>query len=457
MAGIKLEVMKRAGYLVLLSTLLMLAGGCSLAPNGPAPESVSPDSTQPDKRALNSSVVTGSEGTVAEPPVGDRDRLANEEKPAANEEQTTVSAPVNAVSNGCANPVPEGSRFGLLAWPNTNFCLHSVSYEEIRSGGLTKDRIPAISEPVFQTVSEADLWLADVEPVISLQLDGEERAYPLQVMVWHEIVNDTVSGRPITITYCPLCNSALVFDRSVGGQLLDFGTTGNLRRADLIMYDRQTESWWQQFTGEAIVGEMTGTRLEFLPSVIVSFGDFKQQFPGGKILFPDVGLERLYGETPYINYDSLANPGTKWLDEEADHRLPPKMRVLALTVEETAIAYPYSLLSEAGVVNDVQAGRRLAIFWKAGTASALYKQVIAESKDVGSAAAFNSVLDGQTLTFEARADGFVDRETGSNWNIFGFASDGPMTGRQLDPIPANEFLWFAWAAFQPDTLIYESP
>ncbi len=354
----------------------------------------------------------------------------------------------------CRETVPKDRRFPLPPWEKTNFCLHSVSFDEFRSGGVPKDRIPSIDAPVFQSVAEAEAWLADVEPVITLAMKGEARAYPLQVMVWHEIVNDIFNDRPIVVTYCPLCNSGLVFDRTVDGRILDFGTSGNLRNADLIMYDRQTESWWQQFTGEALVGDFTGTRLTILPSQITSFADFKSQFPGGQVLFPDTGYERLYGETPYINYDSRVNPRTGFLDGEADARLKPKMRVLALDIEGAAIAYPYDLLAERKTINDTINSQPLVIFWKGGTTSALYSVVIAESKDVGSAAAFSRELDDQIYTFTAEGDLFIDDQTGTTWNLFGTAVDGPLAGEQLTPLNGHEFLWFAWAAFRPDTALY---
>jgi hypothetical protein len=202
------------------------------------------------------------------------------------------------------------------------------------------------------------------------------------------------------------------------------------------------------------VGTLTGTQLTPLPSRIVSYGDFKANFPGGKVLFPDTGYERDYGRTPYVNYDSLVNPRTKFLDGEPDGRLHPKMRVLALEIDDVAIAYPYSLLEEVRVVNGEQAGEPVVIFWKSGTTSALYQTVIAGSKDVGSAAAFSRVVNGQTLTFNAAGDHFVDEETGSRWTFFGRATAGPLTGKQLQPLPGHEFLWFAWARFHPNTRIY---
>ncbi len=363
---------------------------------------------------------------------------------------------INDASRDCDNPVPMERRFPLPPWKITNFCLHSVSYDEIRSGGVGKDRIVAIDAPIFETLEQGDLWLADVEPVLVFELNGDARAYPLPILVWHEIVNDVVGGTPIVVTYCPLCDSGLVFERELGDRLLDFGTTGNLRNADLIMYDRQTESWWQQFTGEAIVGDMLVAQLTLLPASLVSWGDFKAQFGNGRVLSPDTGLELFYGETPYINYDSISNPNTGFLDGDADGRLPPKMRVMGVNVRGTAVAYPYSLLSEVAVVNDTQHGQPLVVFWKAGTTSPLYKEVIADSRDVGSSAIFDAELDGQHLTFRAEADGFVDEQTSSRWNIFGIATDGALMGQRLTPLSGHEFLWFSWARFRPDTLIYGS-
>lgn len=357
----------------------------------------------------------------------------------------------------CTDQVPDSRDFGLRAWPRTDFCRHTVVYEEITGTGVPRERIPAIDQPVFQAIAEADLWLHDVEPVIALQLNGDVRAYPLQVLVWHEIVNDTVGGQAVVVTYCPLCSSALVFLRAVDGQVLDFAVSGNLLNSNLILYDRQTESWWQQFTGEAIIGTFAGTQLQPLSADLVSWADFKRQFPAARVLFPDTGYERIYGETPYLGYDSLTHRGARFFSGTLDQRLPPKMRVLGLDLGDLSIAYPYAVLSELGVINDVQAGRELAVFWKSGTASALYKKVIAESKDVGSAAAFSRVLNGQVLTFVPAGAAFKDRETGSTWNLFGAATAGPLAGQRLTPLKGHEVLWFAWAAFRPQTRLFALP
>jgi hypothetical protein len=148
--------------------------------------------------------------------------------------------------------------FVTSGW-KTDFAKHSVPLSEFASGGPPRDGIPPIDRPKPTSQTEADEWISDREPVLAVEVGREVRAYPLQIMVWHEIVNDTLGGRPIAVTYCPLCNSSLVLDRRVRGRTLTFGTTGNLRNSDLVMWDRQTESWWQQLSAEAVVGELTGT------------------------------------------------------------------------------------------------------------------------------------------------------------------------------------------------------
>jgi len=169
-------------------------------------------------------------------------------------------------------------------WPKTDFSRRTVELAEIQSGGPPKDGIPAIDRPKFVSPQLARTWLGAREPVIALRLEGEARAYPLQVLMFHEIVNDLVRAVPVTVTFCPLCNASIVFDRRVGPEVLDFGTTGRLRKSDLVMYDRQTESWWQQFTGKGIVGRYAGTTLRRIPSEIVSFEEFATAYPRGKVL-----------------------------------------------------------------------------------------------------------------------------------------------------------------------------
>ncbi len=214
--------------------------------------------------------------------------------------------------------------FKAQGW-KTDFTMRTVSLTEFRSA-QTRDGIPSIDDPVYIPQSEAGEWLQEREPVLVLEIDGDVRAYPLQILLFHEIVNDDVGDTPVAVTYCPLCNSAVVFDRRVGERLLDFGVSGNLRFSDLVMYDRQTDSWWQQLTGEALVGELAGTQLDFIPAPIVSWEEFQRAHPEGVVLSRETGFRRPYGFNPYQGYDT----GRPWLAEAyRDRRLPAMERVVA--------------------------------------------------------------------------------------------------------------------------------
>jgi hypothetical protein len=337
----------------------------------------------------------------------------------------------------------------------TNFSKHTIPYSDILSGGPPKDGIPAIDNPVFISVAEADQFLADVEPVIFLQIGGEARAYPLQIMTWHEIVNDVVGDFPVTVTFCPLCNTAIAFDRNFDGQVLDFGTTGRLRFSNLIMYDRQTETWWQQATGEGIAGEHAGQQLTFLPASIIGWSEFKESFPDGKVLSKDTGFVREYGRNPYAGYDNINNSPFLFRGPETPGVLPAMARVLTVDLEGEAVAYAYGVLEEQGAINDTIAENEIVIFWQPGTASALDSSRIAEGEDVGAGASFSRAVDGQTLTFSYDGEVITDDQTGSEWDVFGVATSGELAGTQLEPIVSVNHFWFSWAAFRPETRVYQ--
>lgn len=336
----------------------------------------------------------------------------------------------------------------------TDFSKHSVPYSEILSGGPPKDGIPAIDAPNFQSVSEADEWLRDREPVVFVQAGGDARAYPIQILIWHEIVNDTVGGEPLLVTFCPLCNTAIAFKRTFNGQVLDFGTTGRLRYSNLIMYDRQTETWWQQATGDAIAGEHTGAQLEFYPASMISWGDFKDLHPDGKVLSRDTGHPRDYGRNPYYGYDDI-NQTPFLFNGTTPDQLPPMARVLTVDLNGEAVAYPYDVLSEMKVINDTVGGEDIVIFWTEGTASALDTSNIPEGREVGSAVAYSRSLDGQILAFKFADGKIFDEQTNSEWNILGLAIAGELKGKQLSPIVSINHFWFSWAAFKPETRIYQ--
>jgi hypothetical protein len=331
-----------------------------------------------------------------------------------------------------------------------------VPLDEIISGGPPPDGIPAIDRPAFVMPGAADGWLKPKEPVLALELNGDARAYPLQILMWHEIVNDTVGGKPVVVTYCPLCNSGLVYDRVVDGTVLDFGTSGKLYKSDLVMYDRQSHSLWAQMEGRAIVGARARTRLTSIPANTIAYEDWKTAYPTGKVLSRETGHSRRYGMNPYEGYDTPAS--TPFLFRgPTDPRQPPKERVVGITPGGTPRAYPWSVLARRGVVNDTAGGTPLVVFFRPGTLSALDEARIAEARAVGATGVFSRVVGERTLTFETAPEGFRDRETGSTWNLLGHALRGPLAGKRLQAIPHVDAFWFAWAAFHPATAIYAGP
>jgi hypothetical protein len=333
-------------------------------------------------------------------------------------------------------------------WPKTDFSTRTVDLGEILSGGPPKDGIPAIDRPRFVGARAARAWLRPAEPVIVLRVGKEARAYPLQILIFHEIVNDVVAGQAVAVTFCPLCNASIVFDRRVGGRTLDFGTTGRLRRSDLVMYDRQTESWWQQFTGSGIVGTHAGARLERLPSEIVSFADFSAAHPLGLVLSRDTGHARPYGRNPYAGYDDIRQ-SPFLLDSPPDPRLPPMERVLSVSVAGKHRLYPLSLLERHPVVNREAAGVPYVILSRPGMASPLDAPRIEEGRPIAAATVFDRRLEGRVLEFALRDGRFVDLATASEWNILGEAVAGPLKGRRLAAMDSGVHFAFAWLAFNP--------
>ena len=398
---------------------------------------------------------TAEQGAPADPPATGTAAVQDASTPAPSPaaEDPPLVAPVaepTPVPTGVSEP-EERIPFNTSGW-KTNFEKHSIDYSEIFSGGPPKDGIPAIDAPAFETTSQADEWLDAREPLLALEIGGEARAYPLQILIWHEIVNDVVAGKPVVVTYCPLCNTALVFDATrPDGQVLDFGTTGNLRFSDLVMYDRQTESWWQQITGEAIIGDLTGERLEFIPSPIVSWAEFKAAYGDGQVLSRKTGFNRPYGTNPYIGYDS----GFPFLFRgPLDPRLAASERVATVFLGGAAVAFPFSVLEKEPVVHYTLGDQNMVVFYKKGTASALDEELIANSADVGATNVFHPSVEDQALTFRPQDENFVDEQTGSTWNLLGQAIAGPLEGSALEPIVSANHFWFAWAVFKPDTVVY---
>ena len=345
------------------------------------------------------------------------------------------------------------AQFSDPEWPKTDFSKALVDLSEIQSGGPPKDGIPAIDDPQFVTPEQAAAWLDPREPVIVVTLEGKARAYPLQILIWHEIVNDELAGIPISVTFCPLCNASLVFDRRHQGMVLDFGTTGRLRKSDLVMYDRQTETWWQQFTGKAIVGTLAGNTLEQITASIVAFEDFRAAHPDAQVLSRDTGHRRAYGNNPYAGYDDVDNHPFLFNDK-VDPRLRAMERVLNITIGDSHRLYPFSTLTDTPVINESVGGVDIAVFSRTGTLSVLDRAAIAQSRMLPSATAWLRQLDGQRLDFRLRDGDIEDEQTGSRWSLLGVAQSGPLKGRQLTPAPSGVHFAFAWLAFYPDSTIY---
>lgn len=326
-----------------------------------------------------------------------------------------------------------------------------VDVRRLVSGGPPPDGIPSINEPKFDRAGDVD-YLASREPVLALEIGGEARAYPVQVLIWHEIAIDTVGGVPVVVSYCPLCNSALAFDRRAAGRVLTFGVSGRLYNSDLVMFDRQTRSLWPQLEGRAVAGVLTGTRLRAYPVQTVPWGEWRDAHPDGLVLNRNTGHDRAYGQNPYTSYD---RPGTKpfLLDVDPDGRLPAKARVVGLGEGRDAVAVTTDRLLRDGTLELSVRGSPVVLFAEPGQASALDKATIAAGRDVGVTGAFSPLLGGRHLTFVRSNGGFVDKQTGTTWSVLGRGERGPLTGSQLRPVTFVDTFWFAWALFQPATHI----
>lgn len=263
-------------------------------------------------------------------------------------------------------------QFWQFEWKNTNFEKSSVKWIEIESGGPGKDGIPAVDNPVMIPVVE-EKRLKAREPVMTVEIGGEARAYPVRYLMWHEIANDVIAGIPVSVTYCPLCNSGIVFDGRVDGKVLTFGVSGKLRNSDMVMYDRQTESWWQQFVGESIVGDLTGTKLKKLPGWMESWESFATRNPDGLVMDQPKFLRR-YGSNPYARYDT-ANRPFLYRGEDPPHGIKPLARVVS--VEDKA--WPLTRVAKEGVITE--AGYRIE--WQKGMASAMDHHDISKGREVG--------------------------------------------------------------------------
>jgi len=325
---------------------------------------------------------------------------------------------------------------------------------------LPRDRIKPIDDPKFYNVEVGATYFSEKEPVIAVVYNGIAKAYPLSILIAHEIVNDKISGLKIAATFCPLCYSALVFNRTFTykgvTRVLTFGTSGMLRNSDLVMWDRQTESWWQQFTGEGLVGYYCGALLEIVNSELIPFGKFSELYPYGQVLAQPEDYVYDYGTNPYIDYDENKMEQPFLFKSTPDSRLPATERVVGIYGDNGVKAYPWTSIQKEKVINDVFEKEQLVLFYSEGMVSVVDEAVISESRDIGSVSVFSRVVDEKALDFKPDLNGtFKDTETESVWDSLGKCIEGKYKGKTLQPIIHGQHFAFAWFEFYPNTELFE--
>ena len=317
----------------------------------------------------------------------------------------------------------------------TNGQKHIIPLEKIKSGGPPKDGIPSIDTPEFTEASQ-EYHVSDSDTVLGLEINGDVRAYPLSILVWHEIVNDNVGGVPVAVTYCPLCFTNQVFERVIDGQEVEFGTSGKLYNRNLVMYDRLTNSYWSQALGKAIVGELAGYELSTIPFDVIRWGDWKSLHPDSVVLTTNTGHIRAYGVDPYGSY--YTDPRILFPVENTDDRMHPKEIILGFNDGDVYKAYKQQDVESAVIINDQINNNPIFLV-------SLYPE---------NARAFERTVDGKVLEFFFKDESIIDKETNSEWNYDGVAISGALVGTELNRIPFNPGFWFEWIAFHPDTDVY---
>lgn len=303
-----------------------------------------------------------------------------------------------------------------------------------------RDAIPPLHRPRYEPGTTAR-WLSDNDMVMGYASGDEAWAFPLRILNYHEIVNDTLAREPVLIAYCPLCAGGVVFSRRLRGRVLTFGNTSALYESDMVMLDYDTGSYWWHVAGTAIVGTLTGQRLQVLPSMTTTWREWREAYPDSKVLSRNTGYRRPYARDPFRGYASALNRGRFAFpvsDYAKDGRLPPATRILAIKVGNDSRAYPLDRAGSA-IIMDVVAHKRIVVFIGAGGTTG---------------SAYEPVAGGRRLTFRMRSGGYVDAETNSVWDVSGKAVAGPLTGTRLVPIPSTTSFWFAVVAAIPTITVY---
>ena len=322
-----------------------------------------------------------------------------------------------------------------LTMMETNGVKHLIPLDKIKGGGPPKDGIPSIDNPVFASIQDSH-FISDSDTVIGLEINGQAKAYPLFILVWHEIVNDVVGGTPVSVTYCPLCYTNQVFERVIDGQEVEFGTSGKLYNSNLLMYDRFTESYWSQALGMAVTGELSGYQLNLIPFDVITWGDWKKIHPDTLVLTTDTGHIRSYATDPYGSY--YTEPRIMFPVEHSDDRMNPKEIVVGFNQGDVYKAFKQNEIESNVLINDF-----------VGDTPILLVSLFSENSR-----AFERVIDGKTLDFEYTDGKILDSQTNSEWNYDGLSISGKHQGKQLQRMPIEPGFWFSWVAFHPETLVF---
>jgi len=343
---------------------------------------------------------------------------------------TDESIPINASESNSINF--DNAELTIL---ETNGVKHIIPLDKIKGGGPPKDGIPSIDTPVFADIQNSHL-ISDSDTVIGLEINGEAKAYPLFILVWHEIVNDDVGGIPVSVTYCPLCYTNQVFERVIDGQEVEFGTSGKLYNSNLLMYDRFTESYWSQALGMAVTGELSGYQLNLIPFDVITWGDWKTLHPDTVVLTTDTGHIRSYASDPYGDY--YTEPRIMFPVEHSDDRMHPKEIILGFNQENTYKSYKQNDVESNVVINDFIDKTPVLLV-------SFFSQ---------NSCAFERTLDDKILDFKFIENKIIDTQTNSEWNYDELAISGEHKGKQLERMPIEPGFWFEWVAFHPETLVY---
>jgi len=333
------------------------------------------------------------------------------------------------------DPTGDSYESSGLTMMETNGVKHNIPLDKIRSGGPPKDGIPSIDNPVFAEISDSQ-FMSDSDTVIGLEINGEAKAYPIFILVWHEIINDGVGGTPVAITYCPLCYTNQVFERIINGEEVEFGTSGKLYNSNLLMYDRLTESYWSQALGIAVKGELTGYQLNLIPFDVITWGDWIKLHPGTMVLTTDTGYIRSYATDPYGDY--YTEPRIFFPVEHSDDRMHPKEIIIGFNQNNIYKAYKQNDIESNIIINDFIGDTPLMLV-------SLYSE---------NSRAFERTINDVILDFEYADGKILDLQTNSEWNYDGLSTSGKYQGMQLERMPIEPGFWFEWFAFHPQTLVY---